>query len=121
MTQNGVYLTSSGDLLRAAMTPYDFENDGAFDSGTETIRTDVPVPAYTEHIPDSDDKHHKWNGSAWVLVVRVMEYRLISSQAGVPATIPGTVGLMNIDTTNDDVYISTDTVGSGDWTLMAKA
>ena len=63
----GVINTVSGDLLRCGFC--DFENDGSFDSGTETQRTDVPFPAYTESDPKvATGEFHRWNGSAWVLV-----------------------------------------------------
>lgn len=48
------------------------------------------------------------------------QYSLISSQAGVPSSTPSRVGLVNIDTTNDTAYISTDTAGSGGWTLVSN-
>jgi hypothetical protein len=43
------------------------------------------------------------------------QYSLISSGAGVPSTTPGRVGEIYIDTTADNVYISTDTSSSADW------
>jgi len=43
------------------------------------------------------------------------QYSLISSSAGAPATTPSRVGLINIDTTNDEVYVSVDTLSSGNW------
>lgn len=46
------------------------------------------------------------------------QYSLISSQAGAPTSTPTRVGEVNIDTTSDNVYISTDTVSSGDWTQV---
>jgi len=66
-TQNGVIDTSSGDLKRAAAKPYDFENDGGFDGDTETIRTDVPMPANRSG-DCCETQMHRWNGSSWVLV-----------------------------------------------------
>ncbi len=36
---NGVIETATGDLIRKGFT--DFENDGSFDSGTETYKTDI--------------------------------------------------------------------------------
>ena len=66
-THYGVIETSSGDLLRAGYC--DFENDGSFDSGSETIRSDAPEPAKVRG--DSDESQmHRWNGSAWVLVAQ---------------------------------------------------
>jgi hypothetical protein len=46
------------------------------------------------------------------------QYSLISSQAGAPSSTPSRVGEINIDTTNDDVYISKGTASSSDWVLM---
>lgn len=43
------------------------------------------------------------------------QYSLIASGAGAPATTPSRVGLIYVDTTADDIYISDDTTGSGDW------
>ena len=43
------------------------------------------------------------------------QYSLISSQAGVPSSTPSRVGLTNIDTTNNNAYVSTDTASSADW------
>jgi hypothetical protein len=45
------------------------------------------------------------------------QYSLITSQAGAPTSTPTRVGEVNVDLTNDDVYISADTTGSGDWKL----
>lgn len=42
----------------------------------------------------------------------------IFTSAGVPASAPPFIGAINIDTTNDDVFIATDTTGSGDWTKL---
>ena len=60
---NGVIETSTGDLLRAGFC--NFSTDGKFNSLTETIRSDVPVPFYVrgkKHAPT----FHRWNGSVWV-------------------------------------------------------
>jgi len=62
MTQNGVINTSSGNLLRAGGG--DFENDGSFDSGTETYVTDVPFPNKIEGDSDETLVTH-WTGSVW--------------------------------------------------------
>lgn len=43
------------------------------------------------------------------------QYSLISSQAGAPSSTPGRVGEINVDTTGDVPYVSTDTAGSSDW------
>ena len=60
---NGVYLTATGDLLRAGEV--DFSAAPDFAGGTETVRTDVPLPAL---IVNRADPHHRWNGAAWVTV-----------------------------------------------------
>lgn len=63
-TQNGKYETATGDLL-AAGVGVDFTNDGSFNASTETVRTDVPIPAKVR----GDRKYakmHNWNGSAWI-------------------------------------------------------
>lgn len=62
---HGVYETSSGDLLRCGYC--DFSDDGSFDSGTETQRTDVPFPGKVRGDTE-EDKMHRWNGSSWVEV-----------------------------------------------------
>ena len=49
------------------------------------------------------------------------QYPYISSQAGVPSSTPSRVGLVNVDTTNDNVYMSTDTASSADWDLVTNA
>lgn len=43
---------------------------------------------------------------------------IISSQSGPPATTPSRVGIINIDTLNQDVYIASGTSSSSDWTLL---
>ena len=43
------------------------------------------------------------------------QYSLISSQAGAPSSTPSRVGEINIDTTGDLAYVSTDTASSADW------
>lgn len=65
MAYNGVYETATGDLLRAGFT--DFVNDGSFDSGTETNRSDLPFPGKAKG-SIHHDKMHRWNGSAWIEV-----------------------------------------------------
>lgn len=40
---------------------------------------------------------------------------IINSGAGVPASTPSKVGDIYVDTTNDNVYVATDTVSSADW------
>jgi len=67
MTQNAVIETSSGDLLRAGFA--DFENDGSFDSGTESYRTDCPHPGLIKG-QSGESNMHRWNGSAWVEVAQ---------------------------------------------------
>ena len=61
---NGVIETATGDLLRKGFS--DFENDGSFDSGTETYKTDVPDDAIVKVINGGD--FTRWNGSAYVLI-----------------------------------------------------
>lgn len=65
-TQNGVIETATGDLLRAAAKPYGFANDGSFNAGIETVRTDVPVPA--EIRGGASSTHDRWAGSEWTKV-----------------------------------------------------
>lgn len=64
--QDGVIETSSGNLLRYGKG-VDFLNDGSFDSGTESIRNDVPALALRVFQSEAS-QNHNWNGSAWVLV-----------------------------------------------------
>lgn len=66
INKESVINTSTGDLLRFGYE--DFENDGSFDSGTESIRTDQPEPCYRKDKPDDNGKWHRWNGSTWGLV-----------------------------------------------------
>jgi len=62
---NGVIEIATGDLLRGGFC--DFENDGSFDSGTESYKTDIPHPCFVRGQED-EAQMHRWNGSAWVLV-----------------------------------------------------
>lgn len=64
---NGVIETATGDLLRFGNS--DFENDGSFDAGTETYRTDVPAGAKVRCAEDETNMT-RWNGSAWVEVAQ---------------------------------------------------
>lgn len=43
------------------------------------------------------------------------QYSLISSGAGAPGTTPSRVGLIYVDTTSDEFYISRGTASSADW------
>ena len=62
MTQNGVILTASGNLLRAGNC--DFSADGSFDGGTETYKTDVPFPnKVVEEQGEANVTH--WTGAVW--------------------------------------------------------
>ncbi len=61
---NGVIETSSGDLLRCGYA--DHENDGSFDAGTETQRTDCPQPGKTRG-EAGQTQMHRWTGT-WDLV-----------------------------------------------------
>lgn len=63
-TMNGVIITATGDLDRCGYC--DFENDGSFDSGTETIKTDIPNNLSVKH--GATFPFHRWDGSAWVEV-----------------------------------------------------
>lgn len=42
-------------------------------------------------------------------------YADLSSQAGVPGSIPSRVGNINVDLTDDRAYVATDTASSADW------
>jgi len=64
-THCGVIETATGDLLKAGYC--DFENDGSFDSATQTQRTDVPSPAKCRG-PEEEEKMHRWNGTVWIEV-----------------------------------------------------
>jgi len=62
---NAVIETNTGNLLRQGFC--DFENDGSFNSGTETYMVNIPrdlICIGTEN----ETQHSCWNGSAWVLV-----------------------------------------------------
>jgi len=60
---NGVIETSTGDLLRKGYC--DFENDGSFDSGSESYRTDVPEGAHVRRDTNESAQYDRWNGSTW--------------------------------------------------------
>lgn len=49
------------------------------------------------------------------------QYSLLSSQAGAPSSTPSRVGEINVDTTADKAYISTDTSSSADWDKVFTA
>ncbi len=74
-----------------------------------------------------------YNGTAWVLMGGAADhntlsnlttgdvhtqYTLIASGAAAPATTPGRVGLVYIETTTPDVYFSTGTATSADWQVQ---
>ena len=59
--KKGVIKTATGELLRSGYC--DFENDGSFDSATETYREDVPDDATVRREAGS---YSSWDGSAWV-------------------------------------------------------
>ena len=66
MTQiNAVRDTATGDLKRWGCG-VDFENDGSFDTTTETYMTDVGRGLISKKTYGSD--YHQWDGSAFVLV-----------------------------------------------------
>lgn len=48
------------------------------------------------------------------------QYSLISSQVGIPSSTPTRVGEINVDTTADAVFISTDTASSADWSIVTN-
>lgn len=61
-TQNGIYETSSGDLLRAGFSTL-------VAGAGETLRTDVPSPAKIRW-SKKFAKFHRWNSSAWVEITQ---------------------------------------------------
>ena len=61
--QSGIIKTSSGNLLRSGSN-IDFENDGSFDSLTETYKTDVPFLNKVEGDTEETMVTH-WTGSVW--------------------------------------------------------
>jgi len=63
---NGVIETATGDLLR--MGYCDFENDGSFDAGTQTYKTDIPEGSVRKKKNGGD--YTNWNGSAYVTISR---------------------------------------------------
>ena len=61
-TQNGIYETSSGDLLRAGFS--------TLIAGTgETLRTDIPVPGKVRW-SQAFSNMHRWSESAWTEVAQ---------------------------------------------------
>jgi len=67
MIYKGIIETSSGNLIRCGFT--DFENDGSFDSGTETFKTDVPFPGKLKKQFDDGENsdYHNFDGNDWIL------------------------------------------------------
>jgi len=63
---NGVIETATGDLIRKGFS--DFENDGTFNSGTETYKTDIPDAALIKKVYGGD--FTRWNGSNYVTISR---------------------------------------------------
>ena len=59
--QNGVINTSTGNVLRYG-NEVNFENDGPFDSDTETYKTDIPCPAKYKG-QDDETMVTRWAGS----------------------------------------------------------
>ena len=49
------------------------------------------------------------------------QYSLISSQAGAPSSTPTRAGEINIDSTNNNIYISTGNSSSSDWRLHYRS
>lgn len=68
MIQNGKIETASGHLI-AAGVGVDFENDGAFDPATETVRTDVPFPAKVRY-QIGETLMNRWSGTTWELIAQ---------------------------------------------------
>jgi hypothetical protein len=67
---------------------------------------------------NSTDNIVEWyNGSAWVQPGTSSTVPLISTGAAAPATTPGKVGDIFIDTVNKKLYFATGTSSSADWTI----
>jgi len=65
MGWNGVIETSTGILLRKGFG-VDFENDGSFDSGTETFVQDIPEGLVVKRRKKKLNDFSKFDGSNWV-------------------------------------------------------
>ena len=89
---NGIYETSSGDLLRAGFSALTA-------GGGETLRTDVPHPAKRRYAAN-ETQMHRWNGSTWVLVTNPTK-----PGANIDRTISG--GTITIPTTRRPIFIVT--------------
>jgi len=63
--KNGVIETSTGNLKRSGFC--NFLNDGSFDSGSETIRTDISLDSKVFD-GEEESQYSRWNGSDWVLI-----------------------------------------------------
>ncbi len=55
--------TATGKVMRAGFG-VDFINDGAFDAGSETQRTDAPYPCKVKGRNDTTNTT-KWDGADW--------------------------------------------------------
>jgi len=68
---SGYYDNATGDLLACGFYDDEADWDNERDTGTTTVRTDVPIPAQT--LSDTfafPDDFHRWNGTAWEIVAR---------------------------------------------------
>jgi|ETNmetMinimDraft_31_1059906.scaffolds.fasta_scaffold00007_58 hypothetical protein len=75
MTMHIVTDTATGRILRSGHD-VDFENDGSFDSSTESYRTDAPDNVKASKLDDTSD-HDIYNGFAYETVSETTPEKLI--------------------------------------------
>lgn len=121
-SEHGLFLCDDSGTWHTAMS-----QNFVGDSGSGGARGLVPAPAAGDA---AANKFLKANG-AWEAADHGdliglgdddhTQYSLISSQGGAPSSTPSRVGEVNVDTTADTAYISTDTASSADWKLLQEA
>ena len=68
---NGITEDSSGELIQSGfVSTADLAADTTYDSGTMTIRTDVPHPGKTQREAESGDPITRWTGTIWDEVIK---------------------------------------------------
>jgi hypothetical protein len=92
------------DTMSTTITSADSTISTSYDDGAGTLSLTV-----NEALVDHNSLNNLTTGDPHT------QYSLIASGAGAPVTTPSRVGLIYVDTTGDEIYISDDTTASGDW------